>query len=186
MRVNSCSRSSHLNPKNAPRYTILLTTLSSPMALSQDTCLSPRGIPPQISVTSRVLSHKRTSLDCGRCVSLMVRSRQLRPGIVSHLRRAQVVPPAASHSKSASSRRRCNPAVLSLHCSALRANLLWWRLLAVLLFAESRRCSENCRPQRRRLLSRPVRPTRLGTNCKGSLRRVGQVMNSKGGRKRCG
>jgi hypothetical protein len=65
--------------------------------------VSARTLPP-ISVTPRCLSHKLISLGC----DLMKRSRRIRLRIASPPHRARVVRPAALHSRSVSSRGRCN------------------------------------------------------------------------------
>jgi hypothetical protein len=153
MRGSLCRRFSHPILRSAPRYTISLTMLFLLAALSQDSYQSPHETLPPISVTSRLLSHKRISLSCDRHLKLMARSRRIRPGIANRLRRAWVVQPAASPSKSASSRRRCSPAALSPHCSARRASHSWLRLPVVQPFMASRLYSASCRRRRRHLQS---------------------------------
>lgn len=166
MRASLCSRSSHRTPRSAPRCTTSLTMHSSLVALSQGSFLSPHGTLPPISITSRLSSHKRISLACDKHVTLMKRSCQIRPRIASPPRQARVARPVVSHSSSASSRRQCSPAALSLHSSARRASRSWLGLPVALPFAVSQRCCVSYRLRRRLRVLMVIHPVLLQTRKK--------------------
>jgi hypothetical protein len=163
--VNLCSRSSFPTLRSAPPCTVLLIILSSLVVLSQGLYPSQHGTLGPISVTSRLSSHRQISFDYDRRVTLMKRSRRMRPGITSRLRRARVVRPAVSLNRSGSSRRQYSPAAPSRHCSIQRATRSWLDLLVVQPFVVSQRSCASF-GLRRRLCGRPQMPIRLGVECK--------------------
>jgi hypothetical protein len=167
MRESSCSRSSLPTRRSAPPFTTFSITPSSPVALFQDSYLFQRGTCHPISATSRHLSHRRTSLGCGRHASSIMSRCRLRHEIVSHPRRVRVVRAAASHNRSASSRRRCSLAAPSLRCLALRVSRLWLRQLVALPCAVNPRCFASYRLRRRRQLGLPPRRIMLEVGYKG-------------------